>query len=537
MPNRTEKAALAEDWRLYEEGKSYNHSLDLYSKVNLNERFYRGDQWEGIASGGLPTPVFNLFRRIINYYISNLLSSAVAMRYTFDSPYGDKMKITAEQAAGAVKKLNDIALHRWKKLYMDDLLSSALYDAAITGDAVAYTFWDPTVKTGQSFTGDFRTVLLDNTNVFFGNPNSKDVKSQPYILIASRELVEDVKAVAAGHGRSKEEIALITGDSDSSEFAGDMAQKELTGTKCVTLTKLWRGENGTICFRKSVRDTVITETVDTGLQNYPICFFNWTPIKKSWHGQAVATGMIENQIFINKAFAMVMKHMMDTAFSKVVYDSTIIDEWSNRIGEAVAVSGPVENVAKVLSPGQMQTGMLDVINLAIAHTKEFLGATDTALGDVKPTNTSAILALQQAATQPLECIRRALYRFVADIGMVWLDFMLTYYDDSRLVCVPEGTGERYQKFDFSPYREVLFDCEVDAGASSYWSEISALNTLDNLLINGKIDTIQYLERIPDKLIPKKEALISEIKAAVERVQQTMQNENGKDESIDEGTGI
>ena len=103
--------------------------------------------------------------------------------------------------------------------------------------------------------------------------------------------------------------------------------------------------------------------------------------------------------------------------------------------------------------------------------------------------------------------------------------------------MPEGTGERYEKFDFSPYREVLFDCEVDAGASSYWSEISALNTLDNLLINGKIDTIQYLERIPDKLIPKKEALISEIKAAVERVQQTMQNENGKDESIDEGTGI
>jgi len=436
-----------------------------------------------------------------------------------------------------VKKLNDIALHRWKKLYMDDLLSDALYDAAITGDAVAYTFWDPTIKTGQSFTGDFRTVLLDNTNVFFGNPNSKDVKNQPYILIASRELVEDVKATAAKHGRSKEEIALITDDSDSSEFAGDMAQKELTGTKCVTLTKLWRGENGTICFRKSVRDTVITETIDTGLQNYPICFFNWTPVKNSWHGQAVATGMIENQIFINKAFAMVMKHMMDTAFSKVVYDSTIIDEWSNRIGEAVAVSGPVENVAKVLSPGQMQTGMLDVINMAIAHTKEFLGATDTALGDVQPTNTSAILALQQAATQPLECIRRALYRFVADIGMVWLDFMLTYYDDSRLVCVPEGTGESYRKFDFSPYREALFDCEVDAGASSYWSEISALNTLDNLLINGKIDTIQYLERIPDELIPKKDALIAEIKAAVEQLQQSAQIENRKEENIDEGTGI
>lgn len=81
----------------------------------------------------------------------------------------------------------------------------------------------------------------------------------------------------------------------------------------------------------------------------------------------------------------------------------------------------------------------------------------------------------------------------------------------------------------------MFDCEVDAGASSYWSEISALNTLDNLLINGKIDTIQYLERIPDELIPKKDALIAEMQAAVEQLQQSAQIENRKEENIDEGT--
>lgn len=536
MPKKAEKAAVAEDWRLYEEGRSYNYSLDLYGKVNTNERFYRGDQWDGISSGSLPTPVFNIFKRIINYYISNILSSAVAMRYTYASPYGEGTSISAERAQEAVKKLNDIAAHRWKKLSMDTLLSDALFDAAISGDAVAYTYWDPTIRTGQSFTGDFKTVLLDSTNVFFGNPNSKNVKTQPYILIASRELVDDLKKIAEGYGRSKEEIALITGDSENAELAGDMAKKELEGTKCIALTKLWRGENGTICFRKSVRSTAISDTVDTGLNDYPICFFNWTPVKNSWHGQAVATGMIENQIFINKAFAMVMKHMMDTAFSKVVYDSTTIDGWSNKIGEAVAVNGPVENVAKVLSPGQMQTGMLDVITLAIANTKEFLGATDTALGDVKPTNTSAILALQQSATQPLECVRRSLYGFVSDIGAVWLDFMLTYYDDRRLVCMvsDEGNGDRFEKFEFSQYRDALFDCETDAGASTYWSEISALNTLDSLLVNGKISTVQYLERIPDKLIPKKEQLIEELKALAE---QAALQEKGKDDSIDEGTDI
>ena len=53
---------------------------------------------------------------------------------------------------------------------------------------------------------------------------------------------------------------------------------------------------------------------------------------------------------------------------------------------------------------------------------------------------------------------------------------------------------------------------MDVGAGSYWSEISALNTLDNLLSMGRISTVQYLERIPDGLIPDKDRLIKELAA-------------------------
>ena len=42
-----------EEWQLYEQGKEYHYSIGLYDKVNTNERFYRGDQWEGVQSGGL----------------------------------------------------------------------------------------------------------------------------------------------------------------------------------------------------------------------------------------------------------------------------------------------------------------------------------------------------------------------------------------------------------------------------------------------------------------------------------------------------
>ena len=52
---------------------------------------------------------------------------------------------------------------------------------------------------------------------------------------------------------------------------------------------------------------------------------------------------------------------------------------------------------------------------------------------------------------------------------------------------------------------------ADVGATSQFSEIAMVQTLDNLRANGTLDVIQYLERIPDKLIPKRAELIEELK--------------------------
>ncbi len=509
---KNKKTPFTEEWDLYEKGKEYNYSIDLYEKVNTNERFFRGDQWDNLNSGGLPTPVFNIFKRIIGFFVSSIMQSPIKMRFSFMSPIGGN-GLGENEAGAASEKLNAIADMRWEKNKMNDLLASSLTEAAVTGDAVCYTYWDSEIKTGQPFTGDFRSVLIDNTNVFFGDPNSKNVQKQPYILIAQRETVQDLIRQAEKNGRPKEDIDKIAPDDETVEQSGDMAKIELEGTKCISLIKLWKDENGRVLYRKSVKNAIIKDTTETMLSLYPIAFYNWSTVKNSWHGQAVATGLIDNQIFINKGFAMVMKHMMDTAFSKVVYDATVLDGWSDRIGEAIAVNGPVETVAKVISPGQMQSGMLDVISMAISHTKEFLGATDAALGDVDPDNTSAILALQNASAVPLENVKRSLYQFVEDIGLIWLDFMFSYYDDKRLVGLIKDGKEVYEDFSLTSLKESLFGCKVDVGASSYWSEISSLNTLDGLLKLGRITTVQYLERIPDGLISDKQKLIEELKAA------------------------
>ena len=58
----------------------------------------------------------------------------------------------------------------------------------------------------------------------------------------------------------------------------------------------------------------------------------------------------------------------------------------------------------------------------------------------------------------------------------------------------------------------LFAIKQDVGASSYWSEMANMQTLDNLLMNHHITLKQYLERLPSGYISKKQELIRDIEA-------------------------
>ena len=106
---------------------------------------------------------------------------------------------------------------------------------------------------------------------------------------------------------------------------------------------------------------------------------------------------------------------------------------------------------------------------------------------------------------------------------IYIDFMAEYYG-TRMVDVetPEEVARAYEfagmpvpdsiqvEFDFSTLKSHPMTLKLDVGASSYYSEIASMQTLDNLLRDGHIDILQYLERIPDGYIPGRRALIAEI---------------------------
>lgn len=205
---------------------------------------------------------------------------------------------------------------------------------------------------------------------------------------------------------------------------------------------------------------------------------------------------------------------MHTAFPKAIYNSTTIAAWDNIIGGAIGIKsgidGNIANHATYLNPGNMSEQVFKLIDLAIQYTKDMLGASDAALGDVKPDNTSAIIAIQQAAAVPLETIKQNLYQFVEDNGYIWLDFMANYYGVRKVDIMVLGKRE-VKEFDFGTLKKMKLRLKIDVGPSSYWSQITAMQTIDHLLEADRITFQQYLDRVPAGLIPKSKELIEDLK--------------------------
>lgn len=299
---------------------------------------------------------------------------------------------------------------------------------------------------------------------------------------------------------------------------------------------------------KATRTMSIYEDVDTGLTRYPIAWGNWEKQKNQYHGRALVTGIVPNQIFINSMMAMIFRHLQLQSFPKTIYNADLIGQWNNEVGAAIGVHNlqpgmGLRDVATSLQPADMSNQIVMCIDRVMQYTRDCLGATDAQMGNVRPDNTSALMVLQSSAEVPLENTRAGLHEWIEDIGAILLDMMGTYYGKRPLVRertfedISESNGQPMidpmtgqmmtqqvtrrvvEDFDFSQLKHLWLNIDAQVGATTYYSEIATVQTLDNLRRDGTLEIIDYLERIPDKLIPRKQELIDAIKKRTAEVAQ------------------
>ncbi len=509
-------------WQEYEQGVDYKTRIGLYNTVDLNERFFAGNQWAGIPHEGLPTPVVNFIR-----YASAWKIAAVTDRRLKMSFFAEGISDGGDTGIYA-RQISEYCDMLWERLKMDYLTKEGLKQAAITGDYVQYFYWDPEIKTGQALTGDINTALIDNVNYYPGNPNSPDVQSQPYIIIAFREILSKVREEAKRNGcENADEIAA---DEDNEYTSGDRGKVELGDFgKCNVLLKMYK-KDGKVWCEKSVRNAVIQPEKDTGLTMYPIALMNWDTRMNCCHGTAEVTGLIPNQVFINKILALAQLGQVQTSFPKVIYDKTRIREWTNRVAGAIAVNGDIGGAAQYLAPPVSSYDAWRGLDVTLQTTMKMMGANDVTLGNIRnPDNASAFIATRDAAMVPLQSQQERFYSFVEDVGHIWLDFIKGFYKAGRMIPVMDGGQRVFVPIPEGELDTFTMNLRIDVGPSSMWSEIQVLQTLDNLLRGGKINFKQYLERMPDGHIPMKDGLIADMEREQEAGQG--QSSGGAEEII------
>jgi len=523
----------------------------IFEQSKINERFFYGDQWHGVDSGNSrPLVRRNVVKRIGEHKISAIASVPIAVNYSADgvpdntSLDEEKKQIKKNLFGGGtltgelkdaeigtiLSVLSDYFAVTAERVKFDLKKEKLLRNAYISGTALAYTFWNSDINTGlyadisrsKLIKGDIDFEILNVENVVFGDPNCEEVQKQPYIIISQRLDCGDVRREAQRNRIGPEEREKITpdGKDNYNVNAGTYGETELSENNRVTvLTKFWKewnkdGTDYVVMCEKVTEKAYVKKPFDIGIKLYPFAIFRWSDRYGTVYGDSDITFQIPNQIAINRAMSAEIWAITTTGVPlTVVNGDTVQEQITNNPGQIIKVYGTAEDVAgaiRHISPPAFSSQLITAVNDIANNTLTDNGASDAALGNIRPDNAAAIIQTREAALQPMQLYQNKFYSAVEDIARIWAQFWINLYGNRRLK-INDSTGSYYVSFNAERYRGLLVNAKIDVGSSPIYSVPASMATLDNMYANQLINKTQYLERLPDGIIKDKTGLLEDAK--------------------------
>ena len=551
---------VKEIFTAYESGKEFKEKLGkkgMFKQNKINERFFRGDQWHGAKCGNLPLVRHNIIKRIGDYKVANISANPISVAFSAEgiantvksneqvkgnlilAAEGNmQLNITDEGQAAEPNEINFVmsALSEYfdttaERLKFETLKANAAEKAFKSGTAILYSYWDNSIETGlyvdsqnmSQIIGDVNCKLINVENFYVENVFETDLQKQEYIIISSRENVASLKREAKANGISASVIGNIKADDGDINYgAGDVSEEQKADLKLATvLTKFWfkENENGkrTVHAIKVVNGATIRKEWDTRLKRYPFSVFRWEEMESSFYGDSEVTYLVPNQIAINRMLSSCVWAAILQGMPIAVVNGNVVDlknkPITNEPGQIIsAASDDLRNVMSYINPPNISGDFINASQSIITNTLEQSGANNAALGNIRPDNMSAIIAVREAALQPLQTLQNKFYQFCEDAARNWADYWINYYG-TRKIKIKDNAGTWYLPINADRYQNLLISAKVDVGPASLYSEIQTVQTLDNLLNKGALTLLQYLERMPKGYVPDLQKLIDELKAA------------------------
>lgn len=501
-------------WDDYEKGLNYMRMRNVFSDTDLNYRMYNGDQWYGLKVDGIEPVQYNIIETIVNYKTSTINENLWSPKFSSENFENRDFRKTAERVCELLDKK---AAKVWEKDQMDHKIREISDDSCINDEGVMYVTFDEDSQNPLN-------EIIEKNNIQYGNEQSSDIQTQPYIIISQRKPVSEVQQMAKDEGVSTEKIKYIVGDNQSFEQAGDDSKIE-KDNMCTLVTKMWK-ENGTVWFQKSAQKVEISKPEDTGLTLYPVAHFVWNEKKGNARGEGEVRHLIPNQLELNKTFMRICLTIKQCAYAQKVVNKEKVANPSaiNKIGGIIETTGPVDDVSKIftyIQPASMSTDVGKLVNDIITITRELKNAGDIATGGINPEQASgrAILAIQNASKQPMNKQATSLKRFIEDLARIWLDMWTVYTPEGMRLEEDEvdpTTGEEYTQLVDIPasvLENLKGTVKVDVTPTSPYDKYAQELSLENLLKGGYFNAQRvaelrvYAESLPDDATMPKQKLL------------------------------
>ena len=516
-------------WVLYEKSRNYNNLLNVYGDTDKNYRMYNGDQWAGLKVEGVEPVALNFIKPIVKYKLSVLHSNNYAINYSSENVETDFKDISNKTC----ELLNRLARRVWEKDRFDRKLRKMAKDSAINDEGVIYSYYDTETNL------PINEVIYKN-DIYYGNENSDEIQTQPYILIRQRKPVSEVREMAKNEGLSDEKLLYIVGDNDTSDTTGEHGKYEVNDN-CWFITKMWK-EKGQVYYSQATRYIEIVKPTNTELTLYPVVHMTWEEKVGYSRGEGEVRHLIPNQLEVNKTIMRRALVAKKTAYPQTIVNTAYVRNPSaiNKIGGTIETdSKSVDDVKKIFNtttPAQMSTDVDKLQNDLITITRELAGAGDIATGEVNPESASgrAILAVQNASQAPMNEQLEVLKDTIDQLAKIWLDMWKTYAIDGLKIeneVKDELTGQSTMQMVSVSYEilerlqaEVKVDITPKSPFDKYAQEMSIENMLQAGYFNSqKLSELEvYVSLLDDdSSMPKQkmEEAIKHMKKVQERINQ------------------